>query len=1045
MNNPRIVEYDDEDGNGGEHDYQHRSPGADMGVDWSLDLRDSEQHGLYQTPGRPRIRPPRTDVNTTLMMDEEMDITTGRYGEMEDHDVDFDEAGGADDQSKPHKPEWLWLFEVMVVWFNVVHNLSEGTCASLLAFFEAVAWSLRDATLPKPSASRSRMDRVRRALGMERHWTTYILCPDHSCWTPHPLKDAPDTCKECDQSLFQTTHRPAGISSLAFGPSQDKRGPPFQTFRYDSIGRWLQEMVKKPGFVELCNAWKTSQAPPGLYTDLHDGTSWQGADCVDGEFVNQPLSFVLSVMVDWLNPFVGLGTASYSCGIVSVRIDNLPKELRNRPEYTHVCCVLPGYRKPSVDGLHSVLEIMVAEMVKLGENGVSANCEAHHHQEREEPRIFARLRRLVADSEARNLVAGFPNHSSKSQFCPWCTVDHADWVNEVIEGRTSPSRSRHDHRDDCLDALRDADTPLNDAELEKLRKTHAACPSVLYKIPGWSSLAMAPVDVMHCIDHGLVKHFWLKTLVRCEVMSASDLKVCQSVLKNMSYPSDIPRLPLSLGEASGGSPTASAWSILGRYMLPIILASAWRSQSTKQFQTDHAALRPKKKDRSMQRSSRGRRRGRGAGSGASTGRGETQMSWINDEEEFDELEDEPLYPADEEGVELAEDFSDEEQERGKGGKGGKGKGKARTKRLFRKTIEVDALLRCSLHLACASRLAHAYTLTHDQVQALQTHICEYVRLIGSNIHSAWPTYNYHIVTHIADHIQLHGPPRAFWSYPQERMYGLMKRIKTNQRRGGQLEMTMQAKTDDRRAIAAKVQNLPDTPLPSFLRALLERDVRQVLDEDCGSTNATDSHRLAGPLLTDARTANHLSQLDLEAVRQIVQRLANPGDPPISTISTFDPSRNETVLGTGVSTSSSIVVNGRHITSRSARHGESSDPSICVVETEQGLRVAKFESAFSHAYIKKGQQRVIIGHYVVAHVFEMITWPQGDVMADEMWTELGYIAASLAHPKRRIMLKSAVTGAAITFPGGYILGVDDSIIAVVPTPGQDLMEGTAQEE
>ncbi|KAE8206889.1 hypothetical protein CF319_g9635, partial [Tilletia indica] len=208
---------------------------------------------------------------------------------------------------------------------------------------------------------------------------------------------------------------------------------------------------------------------------------------------------------------------------------------------------------------------------------------------------------------------------------------------------------------------------------------------------------------------------------------------------------------------------------------------------------------------------------------------------------------------------------------------------------------------------------------------------------------------------------------------------------------------MQAKTDDRRTIAAKVQNLPNTPLPSFLRQLLEQDVRQVLDEADETSTVNAKRRLAAPLLTNARRADHLSQVDLEAVREILEGVASPGDPALTTVSRFDSARNETVLGTGITTSSSVVANGRRITALSARHGQSSDPSMCVVETEHGLRAAKFESAFSHAYIKKGQQQLLVQHYVVVHVFGTVDWPQGDVMGNNMWKELGYIAASLEHP------------------------------------------------
>ncbi|CAD6982903.1 unnamed protein product, partial [Tilletia controversa] len=113
-----------------------------------------------------------------------------------------------------------------------------------------------------------------------------------------------------------------------------------------------------------------------------------------------------------------------------------------------------------------------------------------------------------------------------------------------------------DHRRDCLAALRDTLNDPSALDVVLLRRGAAAAPCALYKLDGWSSLTMAPVDVMHALDLGLCRHFWTDTLTAGGLLKGPDLKRCQALLAATTYPAGMTKISTTLGDTGEGSPTA---------------------------------------------------------------------------------------------------------------------------------------------------------------------------------------------------------------------------------------------------------------------------------------------------------------------------------------------------------------------------------------------------------------------------------------------------------------------------------------------------------
>ncbi|KAE8226886.1 hypothetical protein CF319_g590 [Tilletia indica] len=640
-----------------------------------------------------------------------------------------------DQQSRRH---WIVLFELLLLWLVASRSLSEKVCALLLDFLDGVARHLGDVRDDQSSRSTSGSGYGSRALAQRRSQlrsaqVKYYLCPDDSCWTPHSSVDSPRQCRKCGHDLFFD-------ADFNAAPEQ-----PRLVFHYDPIANWLEELLLRPGFEQQLNEWRSRPQTPGVYGDLYDGSWWKDKDASGSDFFTQNrLSISLALMIDWIKPFSRNGTSHYSCGVISLRIDNLPAHIRNHSHFTHVCCVLPGPKKPKAVALAAVMEILIVELRDLGTMG--RRLQVHDHGQKTVDRLVrARVRRLMADTEARTLLAGFPHHSSSCQFCPWCTADQKTWLVRFFNGEQPVRRSSASHKSSAIRALSIARINPGSDRLDTIRKTEGATMTPLYSFPGWSSLEMAPVDVMHLLDLGLGRHTWMETLIGGKLLKGEELERSQEVLGETTYPSGLTRISPLLGNPSGGTPTSAGWSVLTRYLLPVLLVAAWRGlllgSGVKTFSTTKRKLYARRDELDE----------------------EGQMIYVPFDDGGPNAHDENGPPP--------ASMSSHANPSASGQPNSTGQSAAQ----FTREVRLINLLDATLQLAAASRLAHAHRLDAQQLMNLHEHLCTYVRIIATEINPAWTTYNFHIALHVADQIREHGPPRAYWSYPQERSYGIMKR------------------------------------------------------------------------------------------------------------------------------------------------------------------------------------------------------------------------------------------------------------------------------
>ncbi|CAD6961543.1 unnamed protein product, partial [Tilletia caries] len=253
-----------------------------------------------------------------------------------------------------------------------------------------------------------------------------------------------------------------------------------------------------------------------------------------------------------------------------------------------------------------------------------------------------------------------------------------------------------------------------------------------------------------------------------------------------------------------------------------------------------------------------------------------------------------------------------------------------------------------------------------KLDKLHEHLSDLVKIFATDLHPRWLTYNYHIVLHIADQIRLHGPPRAYWAYPSERLYGLMKQIKTNRHRNGQIEFSLISRTDDRHRVATALENLPPLPLVTTMRAIIKGESRQgakTMDDE--TDQGFTSSRTAKPM--------RLTLPQLAAVCSIANRSRPADSQPLIPLAASTPGRRENVAN----------------------------------------NMATRLNRIDHSFFEEAAQTMIHNTYAQIKVLQHQDWPDRHLFSDSMWTELGYMLATRDDPQDAVISVEDIASVALT--------------------------------
>ncbi|CAD6963007.1 unnamed protein product [Tilletia laevis] len=482
-------------------------------------------------------------------------------------DFRINEDAGMDVDVDPPEPDhsvrtesddvpWLRLFMILVLWLSCARGLSRACANVILVFVRELQLPAHNITSPRHIAT------VRKQLGHKNSMVKYVVCPKDACQACWIVSLAPPICNLCRTSLFHP----------------DRNDRPISYFHYGSVIRFLQECFEDNGFEDLVNHWR-DRSHRSTLADIYDGTAWDA----DG-FMHNRLHLRLTLGVDWFTPHSFSNTASYTIGAVSLRIENLPPSMRNRPEYMHVAAVLPGPRQTGEAGLNAALKPLIDELRQLSE-GVHIHTPGYPLTRT----LRAKLLMALGDTPARAKLAGFPSHSQSGRWCGHCLADSASWVDELVREEVPALRIPDSHRTAAFLVK------ANAGAREDTLRSSAATWTALYDLPYWRSVTDVPVDAMHALHLGACKRFWHATLVDGHLLP-SQFPIIGEVISSASYPRNLTAIRPNFGTKSGGSPTSDAWSTFARFLLPLVLASHWSEElaidGSQVFSIQHKSFRP---------------------------------------------------------------------------------------------------------------------------------------------------------------------------------------------------------------------------------------------------------------------------------------------------------------------------------------------------------------------------------------------------------------------------------------------------------------------
>ena len=345
--------------------------------------------------------------------------------------------------------------------------------------------------------------------------------------------------KECGTILMKTLKTRVGNTLLY----------PRRIYCYRSIIESLQELIKRPGFSDKCEAWRSRTTHANVYSDVYDGEIWKSFLSYEGRpFLSLPYNYAFSINVDWFQPY---DRTQHSEGVIYMAVMNLPRTERFLQENIILVGVIPGPHEPSLN-INTFLRPLVDELKQLW-CGVKLVT-------RENVSVFVRAALICAacDIPAARKTCGFLGHQA-TMGCSKCLTsfpvgrfgEKHDYSN--FDRATWKARTGFAHRSIALDHQA-CQTKSDQYDIEHATGVRY---SVLVDLPYFDAPKMCVVDPMHNLLLGTAKHMveiWKKR----GILTDKELNMIQEKVDSFVAIPDVGRMPTKISSAFSGF-TAQQW------------------------------------------------------------------------------------------------------------------------------------------------------------------------------------------------------------------------------------------------------------------------------------------------------------------------------------------------------------------------------------------------------------------------------------------------------------------------------------------------------
>ena len=447
----------------------------------------------------------------------------------------------------------------LLIWQAAFH-VSDASLAMLVIFFHhffRILSSMEDSRListlagiwPKSVAS------IYKLMGLEKEeFVQYVVCPKcHSiydyndCFTyTHDGKRVSKTCQHrpFPQHPRKSQRKPCGSSLLRL--VKTKKGTllrPWKIYCYRSLVSSLKQLLAKPNYINLCEQWRQRSSIGDLLGDVYDGQVWKDFQYFNGKpFLASPYSLVLSLNTDWFQPYTH---TTYSVGVMYIVIQNLPRDIRYKPENVILCGIIPGPHEPQYT-LNSYLSPLVEELLVLWDGFMMSLPSAGTVN------VRAALLCIACDMPATRKVLGFssfnsPHGCSKCQhFFPYMNehskhdfsdFDYKKWMPRTVE-------NHHEFSIKFVEAK-------TKSERKKLVQEHGVRYCVLLRLPYFDPTRLHVIDPMHNLLLGTAKHV-MNTWIDEGILTNNMLKKVQTRIEQIHSPVDVGRIPAKVASTFAG-------------------------------------------------------------------------------------------------------------------------------------------------------------------------------------------------------------------------------------------------------------------------------------------------------------------------------------------------------------------------------------------------------------------------------------------------------------------------------------------------------------
>ncbi|KDR76670.1 hypothetical protein GALMADRAFT_139571 [Galerina marginata CBS 339.88] len=343
--------------------------------------------------------------------------------------------------------------------------------------------------------------------------TIYATCPNLNChqiFKPIykdgcPIAEYP---KHCNHKRF--TNGPAcgtGLTRPRIVNDVEIRTPikPFVNFSFKD---WFSGMSSRPGYEDLMGDAK--EEANGI--DSANGIS----DISEADFLKKFLGpdgeklfmdggdegrYVFTLCVDFFNPLSNKQAGKKaSVGFLSLACSNLPPQERYKPENMFLIGIIPGPSEPPLNLLNHYLRPIIDEFLEFWNPGVRFSRTYNHPAGRT---IRCAIIALVCDLPAARKAAGFASFHHEH----FCSVCHCTRSKEGY-GNTNFETWRRRTNSECR-KFSEAHAQAPDATSQNaIFEASGIRYSELSRLPYFDMVRCVVVDAMHNLFLGLIKeHF----------------------------------------------------------------------------------------------------------------------------------------------------------------------------------------------------------------------------------------------------------------------------------------------------------------------------------------------------------------------------------------------------------------------------------------------------------------------------------------------------------------------------------------------------------